>query len=51
MKFLLKAKISDHPGIPATAHLGLPNLCIDNSRGMANRYAINIYFLYISNWL
>ena len=42
MKFHLMAKISEHPDIPATTHLGLYNICINNSRGLPNRYAIDI---------
>ena len=41
MKFHLMAKISEHPDNPATTHLGHPNICINNSRGLANRYAID----------
>ena len=40
IKFLLMANISEHPNIPATTHLGVPNLCINNSRGLENRYTI-----------
>ena len=36
-------KISKHPEIPATTHLGLPNLCINNSRSLANIYTIDRY--------
>ena len=40
-KFLFKSKISGHPDILATTHLGLPNLWINNSRGLVNIYAID----------
>ena len=40
-KFLFTSKISGHPDILATTHLGLPNLWINNSRALVNIYAID----------
>ena len=45
-RFMLKTsqdckKISEHPDIYATTHLGPPNLYINNSRSLANRYGID----------
>ena len=42
-KFLFTSnlKISGHPDILAATHLGLPNLWINNSRGLVNIYAID----------
>ena len=33
--------ILEHTDIPATTHLGLPNLCINSSGSSANRYEID----------
>ena len=41
MIVLIMANISGHPDIPETKHLGPPNLCINNSRSLANRYTID----------
>ena len=32
--------ISEHTDIPATTDLGLPNLCMNSSESLANRYEI-----------
>ena len=34
-------KISERTDITATTHLGLPNLCINSSESLANRYEID----------
>ena len=34
-------KISEHTDIPATTHLGLPNICINSSKSLANIYEID----------
>ena len=41
LAFISMTKISEHPDIPATTHLGLPNLCIDSSESLANIYEID----------
>ena len=40
-KFPFTSKISGHPDILATTHLGLPYLWINNARGLVNIYAID----------
>ena len=41
LAILLRKKISEHPDIPATTHLGPSNLCINSSESLTNRYEID----------
>ena len=41
LAILLMKKILEHSDIPATTHLGLPNICINSSEISANRYEID----------
>ena len=42
MLVLIMANISGHPDITHIKQLGPPNICINNSGGLANRYTIDI---------
>ena len=39
----LMAKTSEHPDSHVSKHLMLPNLCINNSRRLANKHTIDKY--------